>query len=204
MERSNRTSLHENRQIKMLNSLQPPTGPALAEKRSLPNRSAGDDRLVGPRDTHLRHLAFRQAGKSRPCDVVVFHNRTTDSHLGPIAEESLWYDRQAVREEWVLCKSILSPQREPTGESIIRRNKSPMLPESGCFCLEILPAGRKKSQNLFPWACTFLLVLSCRLSRPTPCVEHGMPMHVRCRLNTIGATRGAFSAPTKPCRWSSV
>jgi hypothetical protein len=33
--------------------------------------------------------------------------------LGPIAEETLWDGRQAMREEWVLCDSILSLQREP-------------------------------------------------------------------------------------------
>jgi hypothetical protein len=53
-----------------------------------------------------------------------------DRALGPIAEESLCGGRQAVGEEWVLCDSILSLQREPTGESIIRRDKLRMLPQT--------------------------------------------------------------------------
>jgi hypothetical protein len=166
MEHSNRTSLHENRQIKCQLPCSPrPSGSACGN--TIPPESIRWRlSLCRPPRHPPEASGFPASRQKQARDVVGFYNRTTYSPLGPIAEESLWHDPQAVRQEWVLCKSILSPQREPTGESIIRRNKPPMLPESDCFCSEILPAGRKNSK-IFPMG---FHVVSC-LGEPPPALS---------------------------------
>src|ERR1700733_2892305 len=79
-----------------------------------------------PHDAPSGHLALRQTRRpGRRRDVDTSYDVPA---LGPFAEGARAKSRQAAREERVLCKSILSPQREPIGESIIRRVKSPMLP----------------------------------------------------------------------------
>ena len=93
-----------------------------------------------PHDAPSGHLALRQTkqpGRRRGVDASY-----DVPALGPFAVRAPAKSRQAAREERVLCKSVLSPQREPIGESIIRRVKSPMLPEFRFDFPEFLPAGQ--------------------------------------------------------------
>jgi len=62
---------------------------------------------------------------------------------GPTCKSNVLKRPASVREERVLCKSILSPQREPKGESIIRRFKPPMLPNVRDRFSQFLPVGKK-------------------------------------------------------------
>lgn len=101
-----------------------------------------------PRRPAKGHPAFRQQATKPGRHRGVF-TRYDVPAPEPLAVETCSNGRSAMREEWVLCKSILSPQREPIGESIIRRDKSPMLPEFRFSFLEFLPAGRKISK-IFP------------------------------------------------------
>jgi hypothetical protein len=104
--------------------------------------------LSAPRDAPLGTSGFSAAGKRAPATPRC---QTPRRHVcvGTSCGRNVIKWPASVREERVLCKSILSPQREPMDESIIRRVKSPMLPKFRCCFRQILPV-RKKFPKSFP------------------------------------------------------
>ena len=142
-----------------------PTGQIgrLRNDEFFPNRTAGNDRFVGPpRRPPLGHRALRQQASSpgrRHGDLHLYDTRTGRSCEGPGAscERNVLKRPASVREERVLCKSILSPQREPIGESIIRRVKPPMLPKVQLLILAIFADWGKISKIVPRVSTTFPL-----------------------------------------------
>ncbi len=74
---------------------------------------------------------------------------------GATCESNVLKRPASVREERVLCKSILSPQREPKGESIIRRSNHPCYQKCDADSRNFCRSG-KNFQNRFPNSTTFL------------------------------------------------
>jgi hypothetical protein len=168
----------------------------LADQEFLPNRSAGVDRVVGPlRRPPTGHRAMRQQASSPRGRHGVAHLYDTRTGVscdrpGAPCESNVLKWPASVREERVLCKSILSPQREPMGESIIRRSNRPCYQKCDADSRNFCRSG-KNFQNRFPRFDHVPLAL--RVGRLTilawqPCSSQGFtPMSARSwsRIRTV-------------------
>jgi len=149
MERSVRTSVHENRQKPNAKILQIPTSLIGRLRKTIPPESIRLrlPRCRPPTTPPFGTSGFSAAGKAARATPQCQTPRcqTPRRHVcpGTSCGRNVIKWPASVREERVLCKSILSPQREPMDESIIRRVKSPMLPKFRCYFRQILPVGKK-------------------------------------------------------------